>query len=73
MNGVPKRIVEYAQHLSVYGEAHIFREDRVDALRDQALEAIKRYKEAKRADAEQAKEKQQITEWLKSIGHESIK
>jgi len=70
---IPKRIIEYAQHLSENGFQNIFREDRLDVLRDQALECIRRYKEAKREDIDKANAQQEITEWLKSIGHETRK
>jgi len=72
-DNIPQRIVEYAKHIAVNGVQHAWAEDRVDTLRNVAIEHIRRYKEAKKQESDREKEQAQIKEWLKSIGHETGK
>ena len=72
-SAIPKRIIEYAKYLSDRGIPDVYVENRVEVLRDIALEHIRRYKEAKKETAGKEKEVKEIKEWLKTIDHETGK
>lgn len=68
-NNIPEAVLSYAKHLARNGfTMGMVRKTDVDRLRGNAIEAIKRYREANAEFHEEDEEKNKTIAWLNSIG-----